>query len=95
VRVFLNASPAERARRRLNELASLGRTGSFDEMLRDIERRDRADSTRATAPLRAGENVTVVETDGREVGDIVAEIVARAQRTWSDGPMAVRGAVDR
>jgi cytidylate kinase len=95
VKVFLNASPAERARRRLTEIEAIGRNGTFDEMLREIERRDHADSTRATAPLRAGDNVTVVETDGRTVSDIVDEIAALAERTWRDDPMAVRVAGER
>jgi cytidylate kinase len=95
VKVFLNASPGERARRRLAELAAHGRSGSFREMLREIERRDRVDSTRAVAPLRAGENVSVVETDGREVATIVEEIAEFAQRAWQDDALAVRVVVDR
>jgi cytidylate kinase len=95
IKVFLNASPAERARRRLKEIAAHGRGESFHDTLRDIERRDRADSTRAVAPLRAGDNVMVVETDGRGVENIVEEIVELARRRWQDDPMAIRVAADR
>jgi cytidylate kinase len=95
IKVFLNASPAERARRRLRELAALGRNDTFEDTLREIERRDRADSTRAIAPLRAGNNVTVVETDGRDVAEIVDEIAALARRIWHDDPMTIQCAAGR
>jgi cytidylate kinase len=95
VKVFLHASPAERARRRLKEIEGLGRDVTLDDMLREIERRDHADSTRATAPLRASDAATVVETDGRGVVDIVEEIAALAEQTWQDDPMAGRAAADR
>ncbi|MEA2596147.1 MAG: CMP/dCMP kinase [Thermomicrobiales bacterium] len=95
VKIFLNASPAERARRRLNEQAALGRVGSFEDMLREIERRDQADSTRAIAPLRAADDVTIVETDGRDVDAIVDDIADLALRTWQEHATPARAAGGR
>src|SRR5918994_5748428 len=52
VKIYLDASAPERARRRLEELHRAGREVSFDETLREIEERDRRDSERDLAPLR-------------------------------------------
>lgn len=95
VKIFLNASTAERARRRLKEIEGRGAGSNFDEVLREIERRDHLDSTRPTAPLRAGDRVTIVETDGRTVSDIVDEIAALAKRVWYDESRASPSAGER
>jgi cytidylate kinase len=95
VKVYLNASPAERARRRLKEIEAQGRNERYESILREIERRDRADSSRAIAPLRAAGGVTVVETDGRSVAAVVDEIAELARRAWHDLPPGRRNANDR
>lgn len=70
---FLVASPLERARRRaLQE----GREDELEAIARDIERRDRLDTTRAHAPLRRAEGAVVVDTDGKEVDEVVEEVLA-------------------
>lgn len=62
LKIFLTASPEARARRRLRELEAKGTQVSFEEVLRDIEYRDRQDSERAAAPLRAAEDAVRVDT---------------------------------
>ena len=69
---FLVASPMERARRRASQE---GREGELDMILRDIERRDRLDTTRAHAPLRQAEDARLIDTDGKDVEAVVAEIL--------------------
>ncbi len=64
VKIFLTASTEERARRR-----------SMDETPDDLARRDLIDSTRAVSPLIVPQGAVVVDTTGREVDDIVEEIV--------------------
>jgi cytidylate kinase len=61
VKIFLPASAGARARRRWKELREKGMETDFDEVLRDIEYRDRQDSSRATAPLRAAEDAVVLD----------------------------------
>jgi len=73
---FLIASARERARRRALETGDADR---LDEILRDIERRDRLDSARAHAPLRRAEDAIVVDTDGKPVPDVIAEILERVR----------------
>ena len=52
VKIYLTASPQERARRRHAELLQKGEKASFEEVLADIVERDYNDSHRAVAPLR-------------------------------------------
>lgn len=60
VKIFLNASVEERARRRFEELRSAGREVSLEDTLREMEERDKRDSERDLAPLRkAVDSVTI------------------------------------
>ena len=64
VKLFLTADPADRARRRYEELLERGQQADFAAVLRDLEERDRNDSTRASAPLRQAEDALLVDTTG-------------------------------
>ena len=70
---FLVASVEERARRRARQE---GREDELEEIQRDIERRDRLDTTRAHAPLRQAPDATVVVSDDRTVEEVVETILA-------------------
>lgn len=69
VKIFLTASPAERARRRYRELVDKGISVSFEETLRDIETRDKNDSARDIAPLRPAEDAVVIDTTDYSLED--------------------------
>jgi cytidylate kinase len=71
VKVFLTASPDERARRRG------GADGGDDsgESAEQVARRDRLDSSRATSPTRASDDAVVLDSTHRPVADVVDEIV--------------------
>jgi cytidylate kinase len=75
VKVFLTASDEERARRRQQDEAKADRAVSMDEVRASMAARDAADSGRAASPLRTADGATIVDTTGRSVADIVAEIV--------------------
>lgn len=62
LKIYLTASSEARARRRLLELRQKGTEASFEEVLRDIEYRDRQDSSRAAAPLRPAEDAVLLDT---------------------------------
>jgi cytidylate kinase len=64
VKVFLTADAAERARRR-----------AADEPAEALARRDRLDSGRAASPTRAAEDALLLDSTGREVDDVVEQIV--------------------
>ncbi len=62
LKIFMTASSAARAQRRLLELQSKGMRANFEDVLKDIEYRDKQDSTRATAPMKAAENAVILDT---------------------------------
>jgi cytidylate kinase len=80
VKVFLTASDEERARRRQQDEAAAERDVSVADVQAAMAARDAADSGRAASPLTTADGAIVVDTTGRGVADIVAEIV-RAFRT--------------
>ncbi len=63
VKIFLTADAEVRARRRWKELEQRGTPRPFDEVLREIEERDWADSHRAAAPLKQAEDAVLVNTN--------------------------------
>ena len=71
LRVFLTASPEERARRRLNEEISRGRTTTLHEILAAQDARDHGDSTRAVGAMRQPDGAELLVTDGMVPEDVV------------------------
>ena len=76
VKIFLVASPGERARRRRLELLAQGMERTLDEVLSEQTVRDERDSTRETAPLRAAADAIAVDTDGLTFEEVVARVTA-------------------
>ena len=74
-KVFLEASIAERARRRHQEQQDAGRGGSLGQVRADLERRDALDSERAESPLRAAPEAVRVDTDGLSVEGVVQRVI--------------------
>jgi cytidylate kinase len=62
VKLFVTASPEERARRRHLELLARNEVAEFTAILEDIRRRDERDLNRSTAPLKAADDATVLDT---------------------------------
>jgi cytidylate kinase len=77
LKIYLDADPEERARRRAGELG-----GEEGVVLAEMRERDRRDSSRAASPLRAAPGAVQLDTTGLSVADVVAEItrLARAAR---------------
>jgi cytidylate kinase len=70
LKVFLTASPQERARRRAAELGT-----DVDTVLRDQTLRDASDQSREHSPLQKAPDAIELDTTGRSVGDVVQQIV--------------------
>ena len=64
VKIFLTASPEDRAGRRFRELERQGTPKAYDALLEEIRQRDYNDSHRAAAPLRPAEDAVVLDTTG-------------------------------
>ncbi len=71
VKIFLTASPEERAARRVRQNG-----GDIAQVAAGIAERDRIDSTRDDSPLRPAEESVVVDSTGRSIDDVVNDIVA-------------------
>ncbi|MFQ5509270.1 MAG: (d)CMP kinase [Leptospirillia bacterium] len=74
VKVFLDASAAERARRRYEELISRGEAVSFEETLKDVEARDEQDRTRPISPLKKADDATLIDTTELDFETVVERI---------------------
>lgn len=76
LKVFLTASPEERATRRLNELKERGQTDlSYDLVLADIKERDYQDMNREIAPLKKAPDGIELDTTGKNIPQIVEEVM--------------------
>ncbi|ANV86305.1 bifunctional pantoate--beta-alanine ligase/(d)CMP kinase [Picosynechococcus sp. PCC 7117] len=76
LKIFLTATPAERARRRAKDLASQGETNiDLGQLEAEITERDRLDSTRAIAPLTKAPDAVELITDNLSIEAVVAKII--------------------
>ena len=81
VKLFVTASPAERARRRFAELRQQGVAVILEDVLQDLKERDARDTERRAAPLIAASDATVIDTttlDADAVFERVSNLIARA-----------------
>jgi cytidylate kinase len=76
---FLTATIDERAGRRHRELSSRTDPPSFEAVSRDVEERDRRDSSRPVAPLKQAEDAVLVDSTGLDIEAVVDRIVARVR----------------
>ena len=76
LKVFLQASVAERAKRRYTELVERGVETSYESVLTELEQRDHNDITRAVSPLKPADDAVVINTDGLSLEDVVDRILA-------------------
>lgn len=72
---FITASVEERARRRYLELEEKGIHQDYQELVEDIARRDRLDSTRDIAPLKQAEDAILVDTDALNADEVLEKII--------------------
>lgn len=75
-KVFLVASPEERARRRFAELRAKGRPAEYDGVLTDLRRRDELDRANTHQPSDA----VVIDSDGMDPDDVVGELLTALER---------------
>ena len=75
LKVYLDASAEERARRRFDELIARGEKADYDEILKKVIERDRIDSTRAVAPLRPADDAIIIDSDKMNVEQVFAQVM--------------------
>lgn len=88
LKIYMEATIAERARRRYCELRSKGRKVSVTQILDELKQRDKLDSERAHSPLRPAEDAVIIDTSDLSTEEVIHEILAialnRIQTTTED-----------
>jgi cytidylate kinase len=78
LKIFLIASALERAQRRYKQLMEKGLPASLHDLSQVIAERDRRDTTRAVAPLRASDDAVVIDSTGMTIDAVVARVMQLA-----------------
>lgn len=80
VKIYLTASPEERARRRCKEMEEKGEKTDFERVLEDINARDHQDMNRALNPLRKAEDAVELDTTDMSIEQVVRTIMEEVNR---------------
>ena len=76
LKIYLDATAEERARRRYDEIIAQGGKTDYEGILKRVMERDRIDSTRAVAPLKAAEDAIVLDSDQLTADEVFEQILA-------------------
>jgi len=79
IKIFLDASAEERARRRCAELRAAGRPADLSETLREMEERDKRDSERDLAPLRMADDALRIDSSNASADSVAAKVLAKVR----------------
>lgn len=80
LKIYLTATPEDRARRRFDEYLSKGVSVDYDQLLNDIKQRDYDDSHREISPLRRAEDAKLVDTSGNTLEESLELMEAMIRR---------------
>lgn len=79
VKIYLDASAEERAKRRMRDLIAQGRQVTFEQVLRDIQERDDRDSSRSESPLRRADDAFLICSDEMDAAAVVQKVTEIVQ----------------
>jgi cytidylate kinase len=74
LKIYLDASAQQRARRRYDEVKARGGEADYDDILAKMIERDRIDSTREVAPLRAADDAVVIDSDSVNADEVFEKV---------------------
>ena len=81
IKFFLDAAPEERAERRYKEdQLTVHSVATYEETLADMIERDRRDSTRADSPLKVADDAVVIDSTGKDIEAVFAEMMTHVHR---------------
>ena len=75
MKIYLDASAEERARRRFNEITERGANVNFEDILAKVNERDLIDSTRDVAPLKPAADAIIVDSDKLTAEDVFNRVL--------------------
>jgi cytidylate kinase len=81
VKIYLDASPDERARRRAHDPAHSGGPSAVKDVATLLTERDRLDQTRTASPLYAAADAIIVDTTTKSIDDVVQEVLTIVEKT--------------
>jgi cytidylate kinase len=76
LKIYLDATAEQRARRRYDEIIARGAQADYNEILAKVIERDRIDSTRDLAPLKAAEDAIVLDSDKLTADEVLEQVLA-------------------
>ncbi len=83
VKIYLDATPEERARRRHKEIVEKGGDADYESVLNDVQRRDKIDSGREIAPLSIAEGAHVLDTTGLTPVEVITRLLVIVEEAAS------------
>jgi len=84
LKIFLTASPEERANRRYKQLKEKGMSANLPRLIEEIRERDERDSNRTTAPLRPAEDAILIDSSALSIDEVTGEILKAARGLFND-----------
>ncbi len=83
LKIFLTATPEERARRRYKQLKEKGFNIPFEHLLEKVKERDKMDTERKESPLKPAEDSIIIDTTNKTIDEVVDEIINLAKERIS------------
>ena len=80
VKLFLDASAEERAKRRYNQLQNKGISGNFAQILAEIKERDLRDRNRAVAPLKPADDAFLLDSTTLSIDEVICQALSYIQQ---------------
>jgi len=81
---FLDASPEERALRRQKQLLEKGQKVEYEELLRQIRKRDQDDSSRSLAPLKPADDAVIIDSSNMGIDEVISFMLAAMEKKYQD-----------
>lgn len=82
LKIFLVASPEERAERRFKQLMEKGINVNLSDLVEELRERDKRDQERAVAPLKPAVDAIIVETDHLSIEQVVERVMSEARKVF-------------
>ena len=86
LKLYLTASPDERARRRHEEFLARGETLSPAVVARDVAERDARDASRSIAPMKPAEDAVIIDTTGLSLDEVLARVESEVRSRLAPEP---------
>jgi cytidylate kinase len=82
LKIFLTASPEERAKRRYNQLKEKGIGANLPDLVAELKARDERDSERSAAPLKAADDAILLDTTEMSIDEVVNQVMQMASQRF-------------